>query len=668
MSAASSARGRRRVRIGNYELVAPISGWGKSLYEAVDTSTQRDVVLKVLGPRLAGNTAGRSQCQRDAGQAARLNHRAVVSIRELGEANGTWYLTLEPLEATGLAAFVAKNGAMTEPDAARLVTQAAQALQAAHKLGIDFGDLTPSAFVIVGRGSGTSLKWLPLALLREPAANDADREAFRAPEQRRDPTAGGVRAAIYGLGALWVYLLQGRTPAATEPATGVHTRLPDRRAEILEKTLAAKPEERYATLAALVDDLVVSTDSSEPPPAEPEPEPAREIEPEEHIEPAAADRGARLPAGLEALAGDFGDGDATEVADDETDAMSEDTPVPRGRSRDQAPKPAAKRDSSKLMLLAGGGAALVLLIVAIVLLVTRDRHKSASPPGGNGQVKASPSPSPSPDKPSDGNPQIEDDKDKKKKEDEKVEPLPVWPPLLYEPKEPLDVKKLTAEFLEATAPLPKDTLEFHVSRLPASGKVSKNVKRFDSLSAACSAAPAGETTLIRIVDNGPLFETPINIASRSIRIEGGVDVRTRQDPRTREPVDVRVDFRPLIVWDVSKAKASKAGPGDVPPALLTVDKGSLWLQNVDLAGEWPKDAGGATCLVRAVDSEFRAWACTFSTAGKAPVSLIRLEGGGKDRAFCGLRHCFARGGNLTALDLRAASSDVIVDHCLLLGG
>src|SRR5262249_51631096 len=163
------------------------------------------------------------------------------------------------------------------------------------------------------------------------------------------------------------------------------------------------------------------------------------------------------------------------------DAMSEDTPVPRGRSRDQAPKPAVKRDSSKLLLVAGGGAALVLLIVAIVLLVTRDRHKSAAPPGGNGQVKASPSPSPSTES-SDGNQQIEDDENKKKKKSENVEPPPVWPPLLYRPKEPLDVKKLSAEFLEATPPLPKDTLEFHVSRLPASGKVAKNVKRFDSLS------------------------------------------------------------------------------------------------------------------------------------------------------------------------------------------
>src|SRR5262249_22619381 len=108
-------------------------------------------------------------------------------------------------------------------------------------------------------------------------------------------------------------------------------------------------------------------------------------------------------------------------------------------------------------------------------------------------------------------------------------------PFLYQPLVPINAADLRAELERpwtTLSPAPAGPT-FRVSRLQP--RSSENA--FDSLAAACAAAPADRETVIEIHDNGPLFEPPIAVTERSLAIRPGKG------------------YRSLLAWDVTHAAA-----------------------------------------------------------------------------------------------------------------
>jgi hypothetical protein len=173
---------------------------------------------------------------------------------------------------------------------------------------------------------------------------------------------------------------------------------------------------------------------------------------------------------------------------------------------------------------------------------------------------------------------------------------------------------------------------------------------FPSLAAACAAAVPDRLTVIEIHDDGPLFQAPVAIAGRSLVIRAGRG------------------FRPLLVWEVDPAKAGAA-------SFLSLARGSLTLDRLDVAARWSGTTPGRPYLVRVTDGDFLARDCTFSLAGRPPTDLgaVRFERGdaggppGLSAARCRLSRCVARGPGLVALDLDYPGADVLLDGCLLVG-
>jgi hypothetical protein len=234
-------------------------------------------------------------------------------------------------------------------------------------------------------------------------------------------------------------------------------------------------------------------------------------------------------------------------------------------------------------------------------------------------------------------------------------------PRLYEPKLDVAWAKVQNDFRgpwSAGGPQPPaDAPVFFVSRAPAAG--AKPGTAFDSLAAACAAIPEGKWGIIEVADNGPFFEGPITVSGRSVLIRAANH------------------FSPLIVWDptLTRAELRPGKPASGPakekedvPTFLTVEKGSLLLGGVNLAVDWPEKVSGTGCLVRVAGGDFSAWQSTFSVAGKphAAFTGVRFEGAPGKR--CGLAVCYARGARLTALDVAAPGTDVMIDRSLLVGG
>ena len=115
--------------LGIYKIVS-LLGEGKSgsVYEAVQTSMNRTVALKVLAPEFQQDDATREQFTADAQAKAKVRHPVILSVYEAGESGPYSYFTLEHVEGENLAAYMRDNRTIDDTVALRLVRAAAEGL------------------------------------------------------------------------------------------------------------------------------------------------------------------------------------------------------------------------------------------------------------------------------------------------------------------------------------------------------------------------------------------------------------------------------------------------------------------------------------------------------------------------------------------------------------
>ena len=273
-----------------FEILSELGRGGMGVvYKARQKSLNRLVALKVI---LGAGHAGADQLTRfraEATTAARLQHPNIVQVFEVGEHAGQPFFSLELVEGGSLA-----ERLMGEPqparEAAELVRTLAVAVQHAHERGVVHRDLKPANVLLVSRdapaersGSGSrfadSVKITDFGLAKQQAADTRltasgailGTPSYMAPEQAAgDGSAVGPAVDVYALGAILYELLTGRPPfkAASVmdtvlqvlhddpvPPSRLQPKLPRDLETICLKCLAKKPDQRYATAAALADDL-----------------------------------------------------------------------------------------------------------------------------------------------------------------------------------------------------------------------------------------------------------------------------------------------------------------------------------------------------------------------------------------------------------------------------
>jgi hypothetical protein len=111
------------------------------VYEALDTALRRTVALKLMLPVLAASSIGRERFLREARAAAAVRHENVVNVYQVGEDEGTPFLTMELLQGDHLGHLIGSG--LPIPDILRIGRDVALGLAAAHKIGVVHRDVKP---------------------------------------------------------------------------------------------------------------------------------------------------------------------------------------------------------------------------------------------------------------------------------------------------------------------------------------------------------------------------------------------------------------------------------------------------------------------------------------------------------------------------------------------
>ncbi len=262
-------------RIDQYEIETLLGrGSMACVYKARHLALHRACALKVMDhSQVAIQPSVREQFWAEARAAANLVHPHVVTIHNMGSADGYHFIEMEHVPGgQTLRETLVREGPIEPIRAATLARQVVLALGAAHDSGLVHRDIKPANVLLTPDGDA---KLADFGLVRRfddlarGGAPLAGTPTFMAPELFQG-TPSSPRSDIYAVGVLLYYTLSGQLPFVAESISQLvqlhrDQQVPDIRkivigtpealAQIVERCLAKTPEDRFVSAEELADAL-----------------------------------------------------------------------------------------------------------------------------------------------------------------------------------------------------------------------------------------------------------------------------------------------------------------------------------------------------------------------------------------------------------------------------
>ncbi len=253
-------------RLGRYQIHQEIGRGGMArVYRATDTLLQRQVALKILAPQLSNDPDFARRFEREAITAANLRHPGIITIFDVGEADGLRYIAMEYIAGRTLNEVLTERGKLGLSLAVAVLQPVAEALQYAHSQGAVHRDVKPHNILIDSDGR-VLLTDFGIAVGPKAGSERLTQAGmfmgtpeYLSPEQAQaQPPVG--RSDLYSLGIVAWECLTGRVPFeggapqlimahvyTPAPAiTSVDPSLPPELDQTFARALAKDPEARFA--------------------------------------------------------------------------------------------------------------------------------------------------------------------------------------------------------------------------------------------------------------------------------------------------------------------------------------------------------------------------------------------------------------------------------------
>jgi serine/threonine-protein kinase len=207
---------------GKY-VVGPLLGCGgmAAVYAAHHRVLRRDVALKVIHRRFAGDAELSARFVREARETAALGHPAFVAVYDAGTTeDGCAFIEMDRLEGHDLYTLRKAEGSLAPERAIKLVGAVLGGLEVLHARGVVHRDIKSSnIYVTTTPDGGEQVKLLDLGFAK---VDDGIKLTTRnqllgtpfyiSPEQAIDPTAVDLRSDLYSVGVVLFELLTGKWP------------------------------------------------------------------------------------------------------------------------------------------------------------------------------------------------------------------------------------------------------------------------------------------------------------------------------------------------------------------------------------------------------------------------------------------------------------------------
>jgi serine/threonine protein kinase len=241
------------------------------VWKARQLDLDRVIALKLIQPSKSGDPRFLERFQRESRLAASIDHPNVVPVFGAGEEDGVWFIAMRYVDGTDLGEYLrSRNSPLPPSDAARMISQVADGLDAAHRAGLVHRDVKP-ANILLDAQLYPYLTDFGLTKQLSSQSN-ATRTGvwlgsvnYAAPEQIESGPVD-ARTDVYSLGCVLFEALTRRLPYARDSEMAVmyakvheppllpgqvDPTLPREFDQVIQRALARSPENRYPSAGDL---------------------------------------------------------------------------------------------------------------------------------------------------------------------------------------------------------------------------------------------------------------------------------------------------------------------------------------------------------------------------------------------------------------------------------
>ena len=268
--------------ISHYRILKKLGAGGMGeVYLAEDTILGRRVALKLLPSEHTQDQERLRRFKQEAKAASALNHPNILTIHEVGEADGRHFIATEFIDGETLRESLRRTGKMKTGDALKVAAEVASAVAAAHEAGIVHRDIKPENVMLRRDGYVKVLDFGLAKLTETVASQNVDTSAptatlaahtetgvvvgtaqYMSPEQAAGKTVD-ARSDIFSFGAVLYEMVTGQRAFRGDSQMGILAavlnqepeppsgNIPHDLTKIISRCLRKDPARRYQTMADL---------------------------------------------------------------------------------------------------------------------------------------------------------------------------------------------------------------------------------------------------------------------------------------------------------------------------------------------------------------------------------------------------------------------------------